>query len=154
VHLCTAQPPPQPRRFGLWHPLCLRVAFHQAGSNITAERLRFDITFDRKIEDAEIKAIEDYVNTSIQNGFKTSIEEMPKTRAKEEGVEGSFWEKYPEIVKVYTMKNENTGEIYSRELCGGPHVQTSDAYLKSKTFKIAKQESVSAGVRRVKGALE
>jgi alanyl-tRNA synthetase len=127
---------------------------HQAGSNITAERLRFDITFDRKIEDAEIKAIEDYVNTSIQNGFKTSIEEMPKTRAKEEGVEGSFWEKYPEVVKVYTMKNENTGEIYSRELCGGPHVQTSDAYLKSKTFKIAKQESVSAGVRRVKGVLE
>lgn len=127
---------------------------HQAGSNITAERLRFDITFDRKIEDAEIAQIEEYVNTSIQNGFVTTISEMPKQEAKDTGVEGSFWEKYPEMVKVYTMKNDQTGEIYSRELCGGPHVETSDAYLKSKVFKITKQESVSAGVRRVKAVLE
>lgn len=127
---------------------------HQAGSNITAERLRFDITFDRKIEDTEIAQIEEYVNTSIQNGFVTTISEMPKQEAKDTGVEGSFWEKYPDMVKVYTMKNEKTGEVYSRELCGGPHVETSDAYLKTKTFKITKQESVSAGVRRVKAVLE
>lgn len=127
---------------------------HQAGSNINSERLRFDITFGRKIEDEEVKQIEDYVNSSIQNGFVTSVEEMDKNKAKEEGVEGSFWDKYPEIVKVYTMKNSNTNEIYSRELCGGPHVETSDAYFKSKTFKIVKQEAVSAGVRRVKAVLE
>lgn len=129
-------------------------AVHQAGSNITAERLRFDITFDRKIEDTEIKQIEEYVNNSIQKGFKTIITEMPKQEAKDSGVEGSFWDKYPDMVKVYTMHNEQTGEIYSRELCGGPHVETSDAYLKTKIFKITKQESVSAGVRRVKAVLE
>ena len=125
----------------------------QAGSNITAERLRFDFTFDRKVEDNEVKGIEDYVNTAIQNSFVVKIEEMQKEIAKENGVVGSFWEKYPDIVKVYNMIGED-GNIYSRELCGGPHVEKSDDYLKGKVFSISKQEAVSAGVRRFKAVLK
>ena len=125
----------------------------QAGSNINSERLRFDFTFDRKVEKEEIEAIENYVNQAIQKGFSTKIEEMNKEEAKAKGVTGAFWEKYPEIVKVYNMIGED-GEIYSRELCGGPHIENSRDYLTKKTFKIVKEESVSAGVRRFKGILE
>ena len=125
----------------------------QAGSNINSERLRFDFTFDRKVEEEEIEAIENYVNQAIQKGFSTKIEEMNKEEAKAKGVTGAFWEKYPEIVKVYNMIGED-GEIYSRELCGGPHIENSRDYLAKKTFKIVKEESVSAGVRRFKGILE
>ena len=125
----------------------------QAGSNINSERLRFDFTFDRKVEKEEIEAIENYVNQAIQKGFSTKIEEMNKEEAKAKGVTGAFWEKYPEIVKVYNMIGED-GEIYSRELCGGPHIVNSRDYLAKKTFKIVKEESVSAGVRRFKGILE
>ena len=125
----------------------------QAGSNINSERLRFDFTFDRKVEKEEIEAIENYVNQAIQKGFSTKIEEMNKEEAKAKGVTGAFWEKYPEIVKVYNMIGED-GEIYSRELCGGPHIENSRDYLAKKTFKIVKEESVSAGVRRFKGILE
>ena len=125
----------------------------QAGSNITTERLRFDFTFDRKVEDEEVKEIERYVNNAIKNGFSVKIEEMQKEKAKETGVVGSFWEKYPEVVKVYNMVGDD-GNIYSRELCGGPHVENSKNYLEGKTFEISKQESVSAGVRRFKGVLK
>jgi alanyl-tRNA synthetase len=125
----------------------------QAGSNINSERLRFDFSFDRKVEKEEIEAIENYVNQAIQKGFSTKIEEMNKEEAKAKGVTGAFWEKYPEIVKVYNMIGED-GEIYSRELCGGPHIENSRDYLAKKTFKIVKEESVSAGVRRFKGILE
>lgn len=131
----------------------LGESIHQAGSNINAERLRFDFNFDRKIEEYEVREIENYVNNAIQNGFEVITEEMPKQKAKEEGVEGSFWEKYPDTVMVWTMKSVNNEDIYSKELCGGPHVKNSNDYLKDKTFKIAKQEAVSAGVRRVKGVL-
>lgn len=125
----------------------------QKGSNITAERLRFDFTFERKITDEEKRKIEDYVNDAITHGFDVSIDEIPKEKAKADGVTGAFWEKYPEIVKVYSMKGRD-GEIYSRELCGGPHVENSDSYLKGKTFSIIKEEAVSGGVRRFKGVLK
>jgi alanyl-tRNA synthetase len=97
-------------------------------------------------------------------GFETKIEEMKKVDAKNNPeISGAFWDKYPEIVKVYNFisKNKNEdGEIkyFSRELCGGPHVEDSDSYasekLKNKRFKIIKQENVSAGVRRFKAVLE
>jgi alanyl-tRNA synthetase len=125
----------------------------QKGSNITAERLRFDFTFNRKVEDQEIKKIEEYVNQAIKNGFSVKIEEMNKEKAKESGVTGSFWDKYPDTVKVYNMVGVD-GIIYSRELCGGPHVENSKNYLEGKTFEISKQEAVSAGVRRFKGVLK
>ena len=123
---------------------------HQAGSNITPERLRFDFTHSAKMNPEEIKAVEDYVNSAIASGFDTAITEESKDQARERGVEGSFWEKYPDIVKVYTMK-WNDGTIYSQELCGGPHVPSSH---NMGTFKIIKEEASSAWVRRIKAVLE
>lgn len=120
---------------------------HQAGSNITAERLRFDFTHPEKMTDEQKKSVENYVNNAITKGFVTTLENMPKDEAKSQGVEGSFWEKYPDIVKVYTMTGSD-GTIYSRELCGGPHVENAE---KMGTFKIQKEESSSSGVRRIKG---
>jgi alanyl-tRNA synthetase len=123
---------------------------HQAGSNITVERLRFDFTHPEKLTDDQKKAIEDDVNAAIRSGFATTIEDMPKDDARAQGVEGSFWEKYPEIVTVYTMRGAD-GKIWSRELCGGPHVESS---AEMGTFRILKEEASSAGVRRIKAVLE
>lgn len=122
---------------------------HQAGSNITAERLRFDFTHDGKMTDEEKQAVEAYVNEAIASDLRVTITNMPKEEAKSSGVEGSFWEKYPDVVKVYNMIGAN-GTVYSRELCGGPHVNTSTGMG---IFKIQKEESSSAGVRRIKGIL-
>jgi alanyl-tRNA synthetase len=77
---------------------------HQAGSNITAERLRFDFNHSEKMTPEQIKAVEDYVNTAIQSGLTVTISNMNKDEARSQGVEGSFWEKYPDIVKVYSMQ--------------------------------------------------
>ncbi len=77
---------------------------HQAGSNITAERLRFDFTHNEKMTPEQIQAVEEYVNTAIQSGLMVTMTNMDKTEAKNSGVEGAFWEKYPDIVKVYSMK--------------------------------------------------
>ena len=96
----------------------------QKGSNITAERLRFDFNSDEKIQRPELDQIEVFVNEAITAGTKVTVCEMDKQQAIDEGVEGSFWEKYPDIVKVYSMVGDN-GKIYSRELCGGPHVETT-----------------------------
>lgn len=123
---------------------------HQAGSNITAERLRFDFTHPEKMTPEQISAVEDYVNEAIQSELTVTITNMDKNEAKASGVEGSFWEKYPDIVKVYSMVGAN-GVTYSRELCGGPHVENSQEMGK---FKIVKEESSSAGVRRIKAVLE
>lgn len=122
----------------------------QAGSNITAERLRFDFTHGEKMTPDELKMVEDYVNMVIRSNAVMTLTEMAKTEAKESGVVGSFWEKYPDIVKVYTLSGPD-GTIYSRELCGGPHISdTTDMG----TFKIIKEEASSSGVRRIKAILE
>jgi len=88
----------------------------QKGSNITAERLRFDFSHDEKVTREQLDEVEVFVNHAIQANMKVSIEEMPKQAAMDAGVVGSFWEKYPDIVKVYTMKSED--EVFSTELCG------------------------------------
>lgn len=124
---------------------------HQAGSNITVERTRFDFTHPEKVPREILDKVEAYVNEAIEKGAAVSIEQMPKTEARAAGVEGSFWEKYPDIVNVYVVKDTN-GTIYSRELCGGPHVENTKA-IKGK-FKIIKEEASSAGVRRIKAVLE
>ena len=133
---------------GLRQVLGTHVA--QAGSNITAERLRFDFTHGEKMTQEQIKAVEDYVNEAIASQLTVTITNMDKKEAQETGVSGSFWEKYPDIVKVYNMVGGN-GVIYSRELCGGPHVENSESMGK---FKIVKEESSSSGVRRIKAVLE
>ncbi len=122
---------------------------HQKGSNITPERLRFDFNFDRKVEREELDKVEDFVNEAIASKLQVSIEEMEKEKAKESWVEGSFWEKYPDIVKVYKMVWENW-KVYSRELCWGPHVENSEKMWK---FKIKKEQASSAWVRRIKAIL-
>lgn len=97
----------------------------QAGSNITAERLRFDFTHPEKMTPEQIQAVEEYVNAAISSGLVVTISNMDKKVAQDTGVSGSFWEKYPDIVKVYAMVGAD-GVTYSRELCGGPHVENSE----------------------------
>lgn len=117
---------------------------NQRGSNITAERLRFDFNLDRKMEADEIKKVEDYVNEAIQNKVPVVMEEMPIEKAREIGATGIFDNKYGDVVKVYTI-----GE-YSKEICGGPHAKnTGDLGA----FKIVKEQSSSSGVRRIKAIL-
>ncbi|MCA9359430.1 alanine--tRNA ligase [Candidatus Kaiserbacteria bacterium] len=124
---------------------------HQAGSNITGERLRFDFTHPEKIDRDTLDNIEDWVNQAIKTGGKVTIDMMPKETAENDPtVEGSFWDRYPDEVKVYTV-NGNDGTIFSRELCGGPHVENLEDI--TGTFKIKKEESSSAGVRRIKAVL-
>lgn len=123
---------------------------HQAGSNITNERARFDFTYPEKVEREILDKIEEFVNEVIQNNCKVTSVIMKKTDAKEQGVEGSFWEKYPDEVTVYTVVSED-GTEYSKELCGGPHVKNTGD-IKG-IFKIIKESSSSAGVRRIKAIL-
>lgn len=123
---------------------------HQAGSNITAERTRFDFTNPEKVTREILDKVEAYVNEAIAKKCGVTIEQMPKGEAQKRGVEGSFWEKYPDVVNVYMVKASD-GTVYSQELCGGPHVE-STATIKG-TFKIIKEEAVSQGVRRVKATL-
>lgn len=124
---------------------------HQAGSNITPERLRFDFTHPEKIEREALDQVEAFVNQALKNGGEVTIEMMPKTTAQSDpSIEASFWDRYPDEVKVYTMTGYD-GTVYSRELCGGPHVAKLENI--KKTFKIIKEESSSAGVRRIKATL-
>ena len=133
-----------------WLRQILGTHVHQAGSNITAERLRFDFTHPEKMTPEQITKVEEFVNKGISSDLTVTISNMDKKEAQEAGVSGSFWEKYPDIVKVYSMVGAD-GVVYSRELCGGPHVETSKDMGK---FKIVKEESSSAGVRRIKAVLE
>ena len=116
----------------------------QKGSNITAERLRFDFSFGRKMTKEEIAEVERLVNEAIDAHAPIVCEEMTVPEAKAQGAIGLFTSKYGENVKVYTMGP------YSKEICGGPHA-TNTGDLKS--FKIQKEESSSAGVRRIKAII-
>jgi alanyl-tRNA synthetase len=124
---------------------------HQAGSNITGERLRYDFTHPEKVERDVLDRVEAYVNNAVKEGGLVTMEIIPKTEAeKDTTIEASFWDRYPDDVKVYTMTTYS-GAVVSRELCGGPHVEKLED-IKG-TFKIIKEESSSAGVRRVKAIL-
>lgn len=122
---------------------------HQKGSNITPERLRFDFNADGKVPRDVLDKVEEFVNEAIADETSVIMTEMPKQQAMDEWVEGSFWEKYPDVVKVYTMTGKSW-KVYSRELCGGPHVETTAGMW---AFKIKKEEASSAGVRRIKAVL-
>lgn len=117
---------------------------YQKGSNITAERLRFDFNFPRKVEKDELDKVEAYVNEAIAAAIPVEMEEMSVQEAKEQGALGVFESKYGDVVKVYTVPG------YSKEICGGPHASnTADLGV----FKIKKEQSSSAGVRRIKAVL-
>lgn len=126
---------------------------HQAGSNITEERTRFDFTYPEKVPRETLDRVEAYVNAAIAAGATVATTVMEKEAAKAAGVEGSFWEKYPEKVTVYQVTGPD-GTVYSEELCGGPHVSTTADIAAFGRFRITKEEASSAGVRRVKAVLE
>jgi alanyl-tRNA synthetase len=127
----------------------LGASVRQAGSDITAERTRFDFTFDRKLTDEEVQKVEAAVNREIQNDLPVHCVEMPKEEAEKAGALAFFRAKYAPIVKVYFM-GSSLESAWSKEFCGGPHVERTGEVG---TFKIQKQEAVSAGVRRIRGVL-
>ena len=117
----------------------------QRGSNINSERLRFDFSFDRKLEEDELKKVEDLVNEKIKDGLEVKREEMSVKKAKAVGAEGAFDHKYGERVFVYSVGD------FSKEICSGPHISNTKELGK---LKIVKQKSVGSGVRRIKAVLE
>ena len=117
---------------------------HQKGSNITAERLRFDFTFGRKVTPEELAQVEALVNEAIASKVPITMEEMTVSEAKAQGAMGLFESKYGEVVRVYTMGP------YSKEICGGPHANNTGDLV---SFKIIKEEASSAGVRRIKATI-
>jgi alanyl-tRNA synthetase len=121
----------------------------QKGSNINAERLRFDFNFPRKLTDEEVKKIEEWVNEKIKKKLEVKREEMKVDNAFKSGAHGEFGAKYPEMVSVYTIVDGK--KVVSKEICTGPHVKNTSELGK---FKIAKEESSSAGVRRIKAVVE
>ncbi|MDP3729674.1 MAG: alanine--tRNA ligase [bacterium] len=124
----------------------------QMGSDITAERTRFDFSFSRKLTKEEISAVEKIINEQIQKDLPVSYEELTIEQAKKTGALYFFKEKYPNRVKVYTIGPElGEGRPFSREFCGGPHVTNT---LKIGKFKITKEEAVGSGVRRIRAIVE
>lgn len=117
----------------------------QRGSNITKDRLRFDFSHDAKMTPEEKQKVEEIVNEQIQAGLPVSFEEMSVEEAKKQNAIGVFEHKYTEKVKVYSMGD------FSKEICGGPHVENT---AELGHFKIKKEEASSAGVRRIKAILE
>ena len=116
----------------------------QKGSNITTERLRFDFSHPQKVTPEELKKVEDIVNEQIKRDLKVVCEEMTLEEAKKSGAIGLFENKYGDKVKVYTIGD------FSKEICGGPHVEHTGELGK---FVIKKEEASSAGVRRIKAIL-
>ena len=126
----------------------------QRGSNITDERLRFDFSHPSKMSEEEIKKVEEIVNKQINKDWPVTWREEDTKKALASGVMGAFGDKYGTKVKVYSVGNPD-GENYSREICGGPHVEhTSQLAEGNKHFEITKEESSSAGVRRIKAVLK
>ena len=118
---------------------------YQRGSNINAERLRFDFSHPQKMTVEEIKEVEDIVNQKIKEDLEVICEEMSSEEAKGNGAMGVFENKYGERVKVYGISE------FSKEICGGPHVKKTSELGK---FKIIKEESSGAGVRRIRAILQ
>ncbi len=122
----------------------------QKGSHINDERTRFDFTYPQKLTDEQKKQIEDLVNEWIQRDAAVTQEMMPLEKARELGAIGLFGEKYADTVSIYSIIDKD-GNVISREFCGGPHVEHTATIGK---FRIAKEEAISAGVRRIKGVIE
>jgi alanyl-tRNA synthetase len=118
---------------------------NQKGANINSERIRFDFNWPEKLSDEQIKQVEDWVNDKIAQNLDVKMEEMSLAKALQSGATSIPGFKYPDVVKVFSIGN------ISREICGGPHVKNTSELGH---FKIIKEESSSAGVRRLKAVLE
>ena len=121
----------------------------QRGSNITADRMRFDFSHPEKMTDEQKQQVEDMVNEVIVKNYPVTFVEMSVEEAKKQNAIGLFEDKYGALVKVYTVGNDK--DFFSKEICGGPHVENTGVLGK---FKIVKEEAVSSGVRRIKAVLE
>lgn len=122
----------------------------QKGSNITSERVRFDFNLDHKMTEEELNKVEAQVNEWIKADLPVVHAEYEKEFAKNTlKAHGQFWDKYPDMLTVYTIGDEN--DPVSREVCGGPHVEHTGVL---NSFKIVKEESSAAGIRRIKAVLE
>lgn len=128
----------------------LKTEITQKGSNITSERLRFDFSFIRKLTDEEKKKVEELVNQKIAEKLPVNKIVMKKEEAEKTGAAHIFGDKYGDEVSIYYI-GDSLEMAYSKEFCGGPHVENTSELG---TFKILKEEAVSAGVRRVKAVLE
>jgi alanyl-tRNA synthetase len=122
----------------------------QRGSNITAERLRFDFSHSTKMTDEEKIKVEGIVNDQIRAALPVSCAEMSVAEAKENGAIGLFESKYGDVVKVYTMGEPDKGTLFSMEICGGPHVKNTSELG---SFKLLKEEACSSGIRRIKATV-
>jgi alanyl-tRNA synthetase len=122
----------------------------QKGSNITPERLRFDFAFERKMTDEEKSKVEEIINIKIQMALPVQKIVMKKEEAEKTGALHFFGDKYGDEVNVYFI-GDSLESAYSKEFCGGPHVENTRVLGH---FKISKEEAVSAGVRRIKAILE
>lgn len=122
----------------------------QRGSNVNSDRLRFDFSFDRKLTDEEKHEVERIVNEQIEADLPVSFKEMPTAEAFKQGAKGAFGDKYGDTVKVYTI-GEPGQKAFSVEICGGPHVGRTGLIGR---FRIQKEESSSAGVRRIKATVK
>ena len=127
---------------GLRHKFGTHI--EQKGSNITSERLRFDFNFDRKLTDEEVKEIEDFVNDAIKKSIPVVRQEMKLCEGKKLGAYGIHKAEEDEVVSIYKI-----GDV-DFQICGGPHANNTSELV---NFKIAKQEAVSAGVRRIKAVI-
>ncbi|MFA6423972.1 MAG: alanine--tRNA ligase-related protein, partial [Candidatus Magasanikbacteria bacterium] len=130
----------------------------QRGSNITAERLRFDFSHPEKMTEEQKQQVEDLVNCAIQKNYQVSFAEMTVPEAKAKGAMGLFEDKYGNKVKVYSVGEPDVlpsatmnSQTFSKEICGGPHVENTGSMGK---FRIIKEEAVSSGIRRIKAVLE
>ena len=122
----------------------------QKGSNITADRMRFDFNLDHKMTPEEIAAVENQVNEWIKADLPVQFDEYDKAYARDVlKAHGQFWEKYPDVLKVYTIGDFDNP--ISREVCGGPHVEHTGVIG---SFKIVKEEASAAGIRRIKAVVQ
>jgi len=117
----------------------------QRGSNITPERLRFDFNFPRKLTGEEISKVEKLINDKIKAGLDVKRSEMKLKDALSSGAQSEFGSKYPDVVSVYSIGD------FSKEICTGPHVKNTKEIGK---FKITKEESSAAGIRRIKAVID
>jgi len=122
----------------------------QKGSNITAERLRFDFAHDSPMTPEQVKKVQEIVNEQIEKDYPVFMETMSLDEAKAQGATALFGEKYESVVKVFTIGSSTT-DFFSKEVCGGPHVEKTGTLGK---FTIQKEQSSSAGVRRIRAVLE
>jgi len=120
----------------------------QKGSNITAERIRYDFAYKEKLTDEQIKKVEDLVNDAIKKDLPVICIDMSLEEARQSGATGVFGSKYGEKVRVYTIGDD---DVFSKEICGGPHAKRTGELGH---FRVLKEESSSAGVRRIKAILE